>query len=201
MNDSQKKAWAELKDRLSVDVLHVDIPINQIQIECAKQFVQEVVKEKVKETNHKFDNKSMETREFTGKIGEIAVEYWLMNLSPDMCKGPFVDYTVGKSKDYNIPDLLAAGYNLGCKTVTYKNFAPLVPKNPDIPELICLWDEQKSVVHILGIATPNMIKEHGDIDLVISEDVKKRGTKTGFGKFSALLAPTEARMKWYQTKS
>lgn len=176
-------------DDISVCPKRVDIQLTQEDLNFITEFANNVAKRKMEEGHIQADSGELIKRQITGKVGELAVERWL--------KTPFLDTTIGASKDYAVPDLRIAGYEMGCKTVEIGK-APLVPKKPKVPELIMLWNPKTYMVHILGIATPKLIMEHGDDSLVLSPNVRRLGWKTGFGAFDKLLPPTGFWLNQFQ---
>lgn len=153
----------------------VKITFSEEELIPLHNFVDKVVKEKMKEEHYKIDSGSLKKRFFTGFLGEMAISL--------IFEKNTVDWAIGNSKIFNKADLKAIGRDIGIKTVEWGKF-PIVHKNPKRPEIINLRKE--NTIYVCGIATPeNMLKNSTD-DLVISEDLRKRNVKTGFYGFSDL---------------
>lgn len=145
-------------------------------------------KAKPGEAGYKTDNKNIAGRNISGKIGEIALEKFLGK--------EFVDFTIGKSRDYNVPDLAAAGYKLGIKTARLNSAVPYVPAKPEYPQVICIYDEDNQQVFIMGLATIDVMKRYGDTELLppyINPSYKK-----GFGRHDKLIPITPGLLDLYK---
>lgn len=135
------------------------------------------------EQAHRVDGDKEEKRNFTGQLGEMAVEkYFGLN---------FVDWSVGPSNHYNVPDI--GPKNTGVKTVEYGKM-PIVCKNSYYPEIICIKNPDDSI-YICGLATPETLKKYQSDDMILDPKLKARGVKTGFYGFNhleAIAASSEA---------
>ena len=157
---------------------------NFLLIEVDDEYVNEIkklsfniaLKNVMTETHHKKDPGNELTRERTGLIGEAAVEK-LLNIS-------VIDWQVGNSKEYNKPDL--NNYSVGVKTVEWGKF-PLISKKNDYPQIICIKNKDNNKVLICGLATPDILNKYQDDELILSENLRKRGVKTGFYGFKHLI--------------
>ena len=146
------------------------------QITQIKDFVSIVLETKKKEQPHIVGSLKEEKRWYTGFAGEVALENFLGI--------KFTDFSVGNSENYNIPDMVKAGYNVGVKTVEYGKF-PLIFKKSYKPEVIIL-KKNLSEFFICGLATLDVLDEMQSDSLIISPYLKARGTKTGFFGFQYL---------------
>lgn len=153
------------------------IPLTEDDYKSIEPFCLAMAKEKSKEGVHKMDPHQRAKRFSTGFIGERAVEKWLDK--------EITDRTIGKSKDYSVPDLKPLDINCGVKTVELGK-CHLVPKKPKWHELMVYIapaskdrpKEVKSVALIIGVACPDMITKYSHNDLVKDSNAKKR--KNGF---------------------
>ena len=98
---------------------------------------------------------------------------------------PIIDWSIGNSDFYNNPDI--PGYKVGIKTVE-RNKYPIIFKNNMYPQIICIKSIQcDNLVFVCGLATKEVLNEYQDDNLILDENLRKRGTKTGFYGFSHLL--------------
>lgn len=102
---------------------------------------------------YKCDNRDLATRFYKGILGEMAV-----------CQLLFGDYkladmSLGKRNNYNHPDLMHLGLNVGVKTTMEGNL-PWVSVYNDYPQIICTIDKEKNTIKIQGIAFPDVIKNN-----------------------------------------
>lgn len=148
------------------------------------EFVDRIVERKLLEGGqYSEDAGSMPKRFMTGFCGECAVEEYLGKR--------FVDFSIGHSKTYNIPDLQSIGLEIGIKTVNLGDF-PLLkipsPSSPQTPQIIVL--KEGSTYHIAGIATFEIVNERKNFHLsyVRSTSVAEREGKSAFYRFD-LLSP------------
>ena len=153
--------------------LKITVPFKTIQ--KIYKFVNAVIKEKKKEIHHKIDCQKEWERFYTGCLGEAAVEIALGI--------PFTDYTVGDSKQFNLPDVLSK--NLGVKTVEFGKF-PVIFKKNDYGQIITIKISESEVL-IAGIATKEILNQYQSEELILDQNLRKRGTKTGFYGFSHLI--------------
>lgn len=183
----RKEAKENLEKQLAKN-LHITIEITDEDIQKVLDFAEKMEKAKPGEAGYKTDNKNIAGRNISGKIGEIALEKFL--------GVPFVDYSIGKSKDYNVPDIEAAGYNLGIKTARLVSGVPYIPAKPKYCQVICIYDEDKKLVYIMGLATIDVMKRYGDAELLppnINPSYKK-----GFGRFDKLIPITPGLLDLYK---
>ncbi len=153
------------------------VELDDHEVRRIDEFCERVIEHKEKESHYKRDYKSMYKRFYTGTAGELALEK-LINTQG------IVNWTVGISKNYNIPDLADVGLNVGVKTVNFGVF-PLVRKRSIHPEIICiLW--KKKWVYVCGIASADTLNTYQDDELIIDERLRSRGVKSGFYGFNRL---------------
>ena len=137
-------------------------------------FVQKVIRVKLKENVHQYDGRKEPKRWKTGRMGECALEI--------LFKRKFADWQIGKSEDFSYADLKDLGVNIGIKTVDYGSF-PLVHKHSRRAEIICVTYGNK--VYVLGLATPDVLNTYSDPKYVHNPDARDR--KTGFYGFDKLI--------------
>lgn len=142
-----------------------------------RRFVNEVIRIKALELHHKSDCHNEFKRFYTGTLGEAALE---QHLGVEI-----IDWSVGCSNTYNVADLSNCSLNIGIKTVEYGKY-PIIHKNPRRPEIINIKANDKQVL-ICGLATKECLRKFQDDNLVLSPNLKRRGTKTGFYGFHELL--------------
>ena len=132
-----------------------------------------------------YDNRRMYPRFITGTLGEVGVEGYMKSISPKV--KDFVDWGIGDSKDFNVPDI--PQYNIGIKSAKIGN-VPLVPlKNNNMGQIIIIIDEQidkNPVIYIIGLATPDILNQYNSLDWVLDQRCKSRKTKGGFYGFDNL---------------
>lgn len=155
-----------------------DINIDPESYARMKQFRNELIKAKLQEADHQRDHDKEYRRWETGLCGEIAIEK-LLNIK-------FMDQTIGDSKNYNHPDLWDAGYNVGIKTVECGKY-PIIWKKNSYPQIICLYDRGERIVHICGLATPDVLNTYQNMSKVLSPNIRAKGYKTAFVGFEELL--------------
>lgn len=150
-----------------------------------RSFVKGVVEKKRSEGGQYFkDPKSLAKRYYTGWGGECAVEQYLGK--------PFVDFSIGDSNDYYVPDLRSAGYEVGVKTVSMGDFPLLrkpTPSSSNTPQIIVLR-ESRYDFYIIGLATYDVVNNPSNFSqlLVRSGGVLEVGVKSAFYRFD-LLSP------------
>ena len=145
------------------------------EITKAKNFSYRLIPEKDKEEGYRIDGEKKFKRNLTGRLGEMACEKYF--------GVEFCDWTIGKSKKFIEADLKKIGINAGIKTSDWYNF-PMVPSNPEHPEVICLRQEYTS--YICGWATVEDMKKYCNIELIKDEQCRAKGTKTAFYGFNFL---------------
>lgn len=154
----------------------VYVTLDDETLQKIDKFTQEVIKAKTTEEHHKIDHGEEYKRFFTGMMGECAVEQLLGT--------NFIDWSVGNSNYYNSADLRALNINVGIKTVEMYKF-PIVHKKAYKPEIICIKRNHNTVI-ICGLATRDVLNTYQDDNLILSPNLRRRGTKTGFYGFEHL---------------
>ena len=140
-------------------------------------FVEELVKSKKRELHHKYDNHQEIKRFSTGFLGEAALEK-LFNIR-------IIDWSIDESALYHTPDI--PGYSVGIKTVEYGKF-PIIFKKNNYPQIICILDNQnRRTVYVCGLGTVDVLNTYQSDDLILDNNLRKRGTKTGFYGFEHLI--------------
>lgn len=155
----------------------VRIEVDQPSIRKINDFVNDVIVQKKKEAHHLIDEQSHFKRYYTGTLGEVAMEIFLG-------VSGIVDWTIGSSADYNVPDMKKIGINAGIKTVNYGSF-PVIFKNSFSSEIMMIrWKERH--VYICGLATKEILNQYQSDELILDRKLRKRGTKSGFHGFEHL---------------
>lgn len=154
---------------------HVSIP-DEIK-DKVTMFTKNVILKKMSEAQYQLDGFNKHKRFYTGMLGEAGLEVLLNK--------PFMDWSIGYSREYAVPDLKTMGFNIGIKTVEYGKF-PLVMKQPKDPEIINIKTKNDTII-ILGLATVDVLREYSSDSLVLSPNVLRKGTKTGFFGFDKLI--------------
>ena len=170
---TRKEAKENLYNQLKKN-LHITIDITKEDMDKVISFSKEMEEKKPDEPNYKTDNKNIFQRNLSGKLGEIAIEKYLGI--------QFVDFSIGESKDYNIPDIYT--YELGVKTARLSTgiiYAPVQPKND---EIVCIYDEDKSKVYIMGILNKELVDKYGERSLL---PPSVSAYKTGYARYDELI--------------
>ena len=128
-----------------------------------------IKKKKKMETHHKKDPTHEVKRFATGLLGEMAVGS-LLGIS-------ILDFSIGNSADYNVPDV--PGFQVGIKTAEYGKW-PIIFKENDYAQIMCLTDKERRSVYVLGLATPEILNACQDESLILCPNLRRRGTKTAF---------------------
>lgn len=150
-----------------------------------RSFVKQVIVKKRAEGGQYFkDPESLAKRYYTGWGGECAVEQHTGK--------SFVDFTIGDSHDYYVPDLRSAGYEVGVKTVNMGDFPLLrkpTPSSSNTPQIIVVRESNLDY-YICGLATYDVVNDPSNFSqlLVRSGGVLEVGVKSAFYRFD-LLSP------------
>ncbi len=139
-------------------------------------FVSKIIRRKILEEGYAIDNGQMETRYRTGFTGEAALE--------EMLGVELIDWSVGDSQYYDVPDLKNIGLDVGIKTVEYGKF-PVIHRRFLRPEIINI-KMTDNTVYVCGLASVEVLQEYQDDELILSPKLREKGTKTGFFGFHAL---------------
>ena len=169
-----RRCWSTEFAKCILIMERITLPVKTLkQID---DFVNEVIKRKQTEQHHAVDFGHEYKRFHTGLMGECAVEQLLGYR--------FIDWSIGDSAEYNRADLRDVGTDVGVKTSELYNF-PIIHKTAHRPEIICVQNSHKEVI-VCGLATVETLNKYQDDELVKSEFLRERGTKTGFYGFSHL---------------
>lgn len=155
----------------------VEIVIPQNKLLMIEEFSKAVVACKQNESHHIVDDKKTFKRFYTGTFGEAAIE--------ELLQLDLIDWNIGHSNAFNEADLRTIGLNVGIKTVEFGKF-PIVHLYPKRPEIIVIKKDWQTA-YVCGLATRKSLKTYQDIELILSADLRKRGTKTGFYGFHDLI--------------
>lgn len=142
-----------------------------------KQFSKAVFDEKKKEAHHQRDPRQRTKRFTTGMLGEVAIEKFI--------RTSFVDWEIGPSTQYNVPDLKKIGLNVGIKTVETGKF-PIIHKKAYRPEIIVIRGTKNRMV-VCGLATVDVLNTYQSDELILDNNLRREGKKTGFYGFSHLI--------------
>ena len=146
------------------------------EIQRASEFAKAIVESKQKENQYKIDGRSIQKRFFTGISSEIAVEKYLGI--------KFVDYTIGGSKNYNYPDMKAAGIHGGIKSTEVFKY-PLVPKVNKYPQAMVVKQDDFHY-YICGTAYPEVLNRYQNDLFVLDKNILKKWYKSAFYGFAFL---------------
>jgi hypothetical protein len=161
------------------------VSLNSVKEAQIRSFVKQVIEKKRSEGGQYFkDSESLAKRYLTGWGGECAVEQYIGK--------PFVDFSIGDSHDYYVPDLRSAGYEVGVKTVNMGDFPLLrkpTPSSSNTPQIIVVR-ESETDFYICGLATYDVVNDPSNFSqlLVRSGGVLEVGVKSAFYRFD-LLSP------------
>ncbi len=153
----------------------IPIEVPYADLDRLKRNMSKYVGYKVKE--YSCDGLNIRKRYFTGYLGELAVSHFLGE--------DFMDWTVGRSKSYVHADLSRIGLDIGIKTVEYGRF-PVVHRCVERPEIINIKVGFNKVL-ICGLALEGVLRCYRDDDLILSPELRRKGTKTGFYGLHKLL--------------
>ncbi|MBR3933623.1 MAG: hypothetical protein IKJ68_06920 [Clostridia bacterium] len=179
---------------------YIEVKLSAEEINAVEFLAKRIAASKKDEDAYKKDGIGIEKRYLTGLIGEYAVVKVLSDWG--LCKKYNFYQSVGASYDFNIPDLIEYGFGMGCKTCgTNRNVK--VKENEVYPEIISVYDKNKSTCTICGIATPEIINKYSSPDL-ITEDIihvkdGKVTAKVGFNRFDLLLPFTLDNVMKYKS--
>lgn len=174
-----QKEYAEKFDTYVKPHSHkfVRVLLDDKTIEDTRSFVEKLVVEKAKEEHHQIDNDKEVKRFMTGILGEAAVEK-LLGIKIRNWK------EVGYSGLFNYPDI--PGYKVGIKSCEFGKF-PVVFKKNGYAQIICIRSlTNKNLFFVCGLANKEDLNKYQNDDLILSQKLRARGTKTGFYGFDAL---------------
>lgn len=111
---------------------------------------------KSKEKHNKIDSDSIGNRYLSGVLTEMVVEKYL--------EISFNDWeSIGKSSEYDEPDLRKLGLKCGVKSSKF-GYYPLIKEETGIPQIIVIQINQLEY-RIIGCALPDVIEGHLDANL------------------------------------
>lgn len=145
----------------------------------AEEFATKIIEAKMKESEYQFDGNRLKKRYTTGIIGEMAV---LKILGIDYTK---VNIDIGDTKYFQFADLKEFGFNrVGVKTVEYGKAPIVFKRNRDYQIIVVIKDNYALVC---GIATPRVLDTYSTDELILDQNLRAKGNKTGFYGFDHLF--------------
>ena len=142
------------------------------------QFVDELINVKRNENRYKYDLLQLRKRYITGLTGEAALEE-LLGIHN------IIDWTIGESDYYNVPDLKGIGVNVGVKTSECYNF-PVIKKDNNYSQIINI-KMNNHVVYVCGLGTPEVLNKYQSYGLIKDKSILNYN-KTGFWGFENLVS-------------
>ena len=140
-----------------------------------KDFAKRLSDAKAREPHHLIDYGQELKRFTTGLLGEAALEK-LFGIT-------IIDWTIGDSPDYHFPDI--PGHTVGVKTVERGKF-PVIFKKNKYPQIICIRsDYMENLVFVCGLADVEVLNRCQDDELILSPNLRRRGTKQDSGGFNS----------------
>ena len=158
------------------------IKFTDAEIKKANHWVVEMQEAKLPEFRYTNDSAQSHRRIFTGVIGEMAVEKYIGK--------EFIDWTIGKSIDYQKPDLVALGLDYGVKTTEYGKF-PIIYKENTYSQIFVIYRQFDQTAFICGIGSAEILNKFQSDDLILSPQLRAKKIKTGFYGFEWLESPTK----------
>jgi len=147
------------------------VKLNIKEVNKVKSFINDMYKQKSKESHRKIDSGSYGKRMLSGFLGEYAVLKYLG------FEDKF-DWTIGSSNSYNFPDLKELGLNVGVKTSRYGTFPIVFKRNEYAQVIVIMFNETH--LYICGIASAKLLNTYQSDELIKSDNLRSRGVKTGF---------------------
>lgn len=185
--NSNKERYVEVL--LTLDDITL-INQNAIKLECKDSM----------DYTYSVDSKGIGARWFIGLAGEYAVAKVLKEWG--LIDTYSVDIKVGMSCDFDRPDFIEQGFNIGCKTASVGRVLKIKEEIKG-SEIICVYDTVSHIVYICGIATKEILELYSDVDLIEDSEIKtKWGTgygKQGFCRFDKLLPFNKEVLQSYKT--
>lgn len=154
----------------------IKIIIPQEKLRKIDTFVELIVEKKLSEKQYQIDGRSMRQRYRTGLMGEAALE--------ELLGVPIIDWSIGSSNYYNVPDLKSLGIRVGVKTVECYKF-PLINKYNTYPQIINIRMND-CTVYICGLALPKDLNTYQDDRLVKDKRILLKNNKSAFWNFGCL---------------
>lgn len=188
-----KQNREKAKEKLATQIeknQHITIECTKEDFDLIKEYCNKLAWEKSKEKLYWGDGADVYERNVSGKMAEVAVGKWLGQ--------EIVDLSIGESKDYSLPDLLPAGYEVGIKCCRVTSGVPYVPTYPKCPEIICAYDEKQDKLYIMGLATVEVMKKYGNAKL--NGSTVNPNYKKGFDAFDKLIPLTPELLQKYKVQ-
>lgn len=170
-----KENYKEIIDRNKINFIKVKF--DDELIKRITDLTNRVIEAKKGEFHHKVDGNKEFDRFYTGFLGEAAIE--------QVFGVETIDWSCGNSKKYNVPDLRKIGLEVGVKTSELYNF-PIIFKENNYPQIINI--RANNCIYICGLATVEVLNKYQDDKLILSPNLRKKGTKTGFYGFDSLIS-------------
>ena len=162
---------------LPVEERFISISVPEDKINRIKEIIPKIIEKKMEEPHHRVDSGNEYKRFYTGFLGEAAIE--------QLFDVEFIDWSVGKSSFYHVADLKSLGLDVGIKSVEYGKF-PIINKHIKRPEIIIIKNSDTNV-SLCGLASMSVLSRYQNSDLILSDSLRSRGTKTAFYGFKFLI--------------
>ena len=164
--------------------------ISNDDIRKANQWALAMEEAKMKEFSWQKDYGSALKRLATGALGEMVLERFLGK--------SFIDWSIGVSTDYDKPDMLSLGVNIGVKTVEFIECEysgidkfPIVYKDNKYPQIFNFYKPQQQVMYLCGIASPEILNKYQSDSLILSQNLKSKNVKSAFYGFIYMDPPSK----------
>ena len=136
---------------------------------------------KESDTRYNTDNTRMVKRLCTDAYSEVMIYHFSGGIYKP-------NFEVGQSKKYNLADFSHIGINMGLKSASIENCHLIQkPEKVKYPELLVHIDSKNAYVDYIihGVASIEVMKEHGSEDLVLSPTA--RNYKNGFDRYNLCM--------------
>ncbi len=158
----------------------VRIYMTDAELKKANLWVLKMQEAKMPEFKMSKDFNHAHKRILNGVIGEMAVEKYMGK--------QFIDWTIGKSVDYQKPDLSSLGLEYGVKTTEHGKF-PIIYKENTYPQIFVIYRSSDQIAFLCGIASVETLNQYQSEDLILSPQLRAKNIKTGFHGFQWLEDP------------
>lgn len=146
------------------------VQLSESEVKPIKNFCKEIMAAKLEERHYQVDNDQIDSRFETGFFGQAAVDKFLgINT---------FDYSVGKSKEYDVSDLSSIDIDCGVKSADWSNYHVIHKRAKRSEILTVRYNEYEYI--ICGLATIDILQSYQDDKLIMSHKLRARGVKTGF---------------------
>ena len=152
------------------------VKLDDIDIKRVREFSEIIVKAKQQEAQYEIDGLSIQKRFFGGICSEVAIEKYLGI--------QFVDYTIGGSRNYNVPDMEKAGIRGGVKSTEQGKF-PIVYTKNYYPQAMVVKPPNHRF-KIAGVGKPKVLDRYQSDLFVLDKNILKKQTKSAFFGFGSL---------------